>query len=421
MANKNRWLIALSAVAIHLSIGSVYAYSVYQNPLKETLGWEKTDVSLAFTIAIFILGIAAAFFGRFVEKRGPRVSAMIAAVFFGIGIIGSGFAIQLENYILFLIFFGVIGGLGLGFGYIAPVSTLVKWFPDRRGLATGMAVMGFGAGALITSPIASRLMIATSIPTTFYVLGISYFILMILGSLYITKPPEGWAPEGMEENTEERPVKADLAQLTANEAIKTKRFWLLWIMMFINISAGIMILSVAAPMAQEITGASAITAASIVGIMGLFNGGGRIGWASASDYLGRGNTYMTFFLIQVAAFFILPFITNSFIFSVFLYIIVSCYGGGFASLPAFIGDLFGTKQLGAIHGYLLTSWSIAGVVGPMLVSSIYENTQSYTITFYVFGTMLAIGFIVSLLMKRDIKKIRTAKMQKRASGQLVTE
>ncbi|MEK3820702.1 OFA family MFS transporter [Cytobacillus sp. FSL W8-0315] len=418
MANKNRWLIALSAVAIHLSIGSVYAYSVYQNPLKETLGWEKTDVSLAFTIAIFILGIAAAFFGRFVEKRGPRVSAMIAAVFFGIGIIGSGFAIQLENYVLFLIFFGVIGGLGLGFGYIAPVSTLVKWFPDRRGLATGMAVMGFGAGALITSPIASRLMIATSIPTTFYVLGISYFILMILGALYIVKPPEGWAPEGMEENREERPVKADLAQLTANEAIKTKRFWFLWIMMFINISAGIMILSVAAPMAQEITGASAITAAGIVGIMGLFNGGGRIGWASASDYLGRGNTYMTFFLIQVAAFFILPFITNSFIFSVFLYIIVSCYGGGFASLPAFIGDLFGTKQLGAIHGYLLTSWSIAGVVGPMLVSSIYENTQSYTITFYVFGTMLAIGFIVSLLMKRDIKKIRTAKMQKRASGQL---
>lgn len=421
MAHKNRWLIALSAVAIHLSIGSVYAYSVYQNPLKETLGWEKTDVSLAFTIAIFILGIAAAFFGRFVEKRGPRVSAMIAAVFFGIGIIGSGFAIQMENYVLFLIFFGVIGGLGLGFGYIAPVSTLVKWFPDRRGLATGMAVMGFGAGALITSPIASRLMIATSIPTTFYVLGISYFILMILGALYIAKPPEGWAPVGMEENREERPVKADLAQLTANEAIKTRRFWLLWIMMFINISAGIMILSVAAPMAQEITGASAITAAGIVGIMGLFNGGGRIGWASASDYLGRGNTYMIFFLIQVAAFFILPFITNSFIFSVFLYIIVSCYGGGFASLPAFIGDLFGTKQLGAIHGYLLTSWSIAGVVGPMLVSSIYENTQSYTITFYVFGTMLAIGFIVSLLMKRDIKKIRTEKKQKRASGQLVTE
>lgn len=421
MANKNRWLIALSAVAIHLSIGSVYAYSVYQNPLKEALGWEKTDVSLAFTIAIFILGVAAAFFGRFVEKNGPRKSAMIAAVFFGIGTIGAGFAVQMENYILFLIFFGAVGGLGLGFGYIAPVSTLVKWFPDRRGLATGMAVMGFGAGALITSPIASRLMIATSIPTTFYILGISYFILMIAGALYIAKPPEGWKPEGMEEKNEERPVKADLAQLTANEAIKTRRFWLLWIMMFINISAGIMILSVAAPMAQEITGASAITAASIVGIMGLFNGGGRIGWASASDYIGRGNTYMTFFLIQVAAFFILPFITNSFVFSVFLYIIVSCYGGGFASLPAFIGDLFGTKQLGAIHGYLLTSWSIAGVVGPMLVSYIYETTQSYTVTFYVFGTMLAIGFFVSLLMKRDIKKIRATKKQKRTSGQLVTE
>ena len=422
MVKKNRWLIALSAVAIHLSIGSVYAYSVYQLPLNEALGWEKTDVSLAFTIAIFILGFAAAFFGRFVEKRGPRVSAIIAAIFFGVGTLGAGFAVQNANYILFLVFYGIIGGLGLGFGYIAPVSTLVKWFPDRRGLATGMAVMGFGAGSLITSPVAGQLMINSSIPMTFYILGLAYFVLMISGALYIAKPPEGWIPAGMKEENGEVKTdrKADLAQMTANEAIKTPRFWLLWIMMFINISAGIMILSVASPMSQEITGATAITAASIVGIMGLFNGAGRIGWASGSDYLGRENTYMVFFIIQVVAFFLLPYITNTIVFSIMLFIIVSCYGGGFACLPAFIGDLFGTKQLGAIHGYLLTSWSLAGVVGPMVVSYIYETTNNYTTTFYIFAVLLIGALIVSVLMKRNIASIRSKKRQ-RTNTKLATE
>ncbi|WP_174727745.1 L-lactate MFS transporter [Mesobacillus harenae] len=409
MAEKNRWLIALSAIAIHLSIGSVYAYSVYQLPLYNALGWEKTDVSLAFTIAIFILGIAAAFFGRFVEKRGPRISALIAATFFGVGTIGAGFAVQNSSYLLFLLFYGVIGGLGLGFGYIAPVSTLVKWFPDRRGLATGMAVMGFGAGSLITSPVAGQLMATTSIPLTFYILGITYLILMISGALYIAKPPEGWAPKGMQEQKEEDKRRVDLAQLTANEAVKTTRFWLLWIMMFINISAGIMILSVASPMSQEITGATAIVAANIVGLMGLFNGLGRIGWATGSDYMGRSNTYIAFFGIQLITFFMLPFITNVILFSALLFIIVSCYGGGFACLPAFIGDLFGTKQLGAIHGYLLTSWSLAGVVGPMLVSYIYETTLSYTTTFYIFAVMLVVALFVSLLMKRNIKNVREEK------------
>ncbi|WP_240376699.1 OFA family MFS transporter [Bacillus piscicola] len=405
MPNKNRWLIALSAIAIHVSIGSIYAYSVYQIPLNETLGWEKTDVSLAFTIAIFILGFSAAFFGKFVEAKGPRPSAIIAAVLFGIGTTGAGFSIQLENYFLFLLFFGVIGGLGLGFGYIAPVSTLVKWFPDRRGLATGMAVMGFGAGALITSPVANQLMIQLTIPMTFYILGIAYFLLMLFGGLYIARPPEDWAPHG-KKIKEENGNSKDLAYLNANEAIKTLRFWLLWFIMFINISAGIMILSVASPMSQEITGATAATAASIVGIMGLFNGGGRIGWASASDYMGRSNTYLTFFIIQVVAFLLLPFISNVIFFSILLFIIVSCYGGGFSCLPAFIGDLFGTKQLGAIHGYLLTSWSLAGVVGPMIVSNVHEATQSYTLTFFLFVGFLVVALVLSFLMKRNITKIR---------------
>ncbi|WP_158737855.1 OFA family MFS transporter [Alteribacillus sp. YIM 98480] len=409
MTNKNRWLIALSAVAIHLSIGSIYAYSVYQNPLNEALGWEKTDVSLAFTVAIFILGLSAAFFGKFVERRGPRISAIIAAILFGIGTVGAGFGVQMENYIMFLAFFGVVGGFGLGFGYIAPVSTLVKWFPDRRGLATGMAVMGFGAGALITSPVANGLMSNISIPMTFYILGICYFLLMLFGGLYIAKPPEGWKPNGAEVEEEEK--EGDLSSLKANEAVKTLRFWLLWGMMFINISAGIMLLSVASPMSQEITGATAATAATIVGIMGLFNGAGRIAWASASDYMGRANTYLIFFIFQVAAFFLLPFITNVILFSILLFLIVSCYGGGFACLPAFIGDLFGTKQLGAIHGYLLTSWSIAGVVGPMIVSTVYEYTASYTTTFFVFVGFLITALVLAILMKRNISKVREGKTE----------
>ncbi len=415
---KNRWLIALSAVAIHLSIGSVYAYSVYQLPLSEKFGWKTTDVSLAFTIAIFMLGTSAAFLGRFVEKHGPRKSALIAATFFGVGTIGSGFAVLSGSYVLFLFFFGFVAGIGLGIGYISPVSTLVKWFPDRRGLATGMAVLGFGAGALVTGPVAGKLMEVTSISNTFFILGTAYFVLMIAGASYLQKPEEGWMPAGMKEKISQGSVKVnqDLAQLTASEAVRTARFWMLWLMMFINISAGIMLLAVASPMAQEITGMSALTAASVVGLLGLFNGGGRIGWASFSDYIGRANTYVVFFVIQVIAFLMLPNISNQTFFPILLYIIITCYGGGFACLPAFIGDLFGTKQLGAIHGYLLTSWSMAGVVGPMIVSAIYDKTKSYTVTFYIFTALLVVALIVSLLMQLNIKKLKQ-EMQREVKGQ----
>ncbi|MCP8617271.1 L-lactate MFS transporter [Salirhabdus salicampi] len=408
---KNRWLIAVSAVFIHLSIGSVYAYSVFQTPLNQSLGWDYSAVTTAFTIAIFFLGLSAAFFGRFVEKRGPRVSAFVAAVLYGAGLIGTGFAISMESLIGFYFTYGVLGGFGLGIGYISPVSTLVKWFPDRRGLATGMAVFGFGAGSLIASPVAARLMDTVGIPTTFYILGGTYFILMSLGASYIAKPPEDWAPAAAKEKTDEGEVvkRPDLAQLTANEAIKTRRFYLLWWMMFINISSGIMLISVASPMAQEIVGLTAIGAATIVGVMGLFNGAGRIGWSTLSDYIGRGNVFLVFFSIQLVAFLILPFATNAIMFQILMYLIVSIYGGGFASLPAFIGDLFGTKQLGAIHGYLLTAWAMAGVVGPMMVSFLREATDSYSMTFYIFAFLIATALVTSIFMKRDIKAVREEK------------
>jgi MFS transporter, OFA family, oxalate/formate antiporter len=423
MREKNRWLIALSAVSIHLSIGSAYAYSVFKNPLSEKLGWGNTDVAFAFTIAIFFLGMSAAFFGRMVEKKGPRFSAIVASILFSLGLFGSGLAVQMESLTLFYLSYGAIGGMGLGIGYISPVSTLVKWFPDRRGLATGMAVMGFGAGALICSPVAAALIVNVGISKTFFILGACYLVLMLSGALYIAKPAEGWMPKGMKEKatTGTIKVKADLAQLTANEAVKTKRFWMLWIMMFVNISSGIMLISVASPMAQEKVGMTAVAAAAMVGIMGLFNGGGRIGWASLSDYLGRTNVYTMFFIVQLAAFLVLPSVTSAVVFQILIYAILTFYGGGFALLPAFIGDLFGTKQLGAIHGYLLTSWSMAGVVGPMVVAYVRDATSNYDATFYVFSVLLAIALTTSILIRQNIRQIQQSKASANVNSQSVAQ
>ena len=406
---KNRWLIAASAVFIHISIGAAYAYSVYTQPLVETKGWSMASVTTAFTIMMVLGGGSAALFGKFVERSGPRKSAMLAAVLFGLGQAGSGFAISMDSLTGFLLSYGLLSGLGLGIGYIAPVSTLVKWFPDKRGLATGMAVLGFGTGALVTAPVAASLIESIGISYTFYILGISYFVLMMLGASYITPPPKNWMPAGMKAAVKAgtRKIKKDLSQATSGEAVRTKHFWMLWTMMLINTSAGIMMISVASPMAQNIVGLSAGAAATMVGIMGVFNGGGRLGWAAASDYISRPKVFIIFFIIQLAAFITLPIITSAFIFQIFIFLVVSCYGGGFSNLPAFIGDLFGTKELGAIHGYLLTTWSLGGLIGPTLVSQIYTRTGSYIPVFYVFTGLILIALIISILLNRSIQKVKS--------------
>ncbi len=407
--HKNRWLIALSAIAIHLSIGSAYAYSVFSHPLADQLGWNQKQVAFAFTIAIFFLGLSAAFFGKFVERNGPRVSATVAAVCFSSGLIGSGVAVHLESMAGFYLAYGVLGGIGLGIGYISPVSTLVKWFPDRRGLATGMAVMGFGAGALLVSPIAAEMILHIGISGTFYVLGCVYVLLMLLGASYIAKPPEGWVPASMRSKQSSTGApNRDLSQLTASEAVRTKRFWLLWIMMFVNISCGIMLISVASPMAQEKAAMSVVAASAMVGMMGLFNGAGRIGWASLSDYVGRGRTFLIFFLIQLVLFLLLPSISEPIVFQLCILAVLTVYGGGFASLPAFIGDLFGTRQLGAIHGYLLTAWSCAGIAGPMAAAAIRDATRSYDVSFYVFSVLLVVAIAASASMLTEIKRLRAS-------------
>ncbi|SKB61130.1 MFS transporter, OFA family, oxalate/formate antiporter [Salegentibacter holothuriorum] len=418
-STKNRWFIAASAVFIHISIGAAYAYSVYTQPLVETKGWSMASVTTAFTIMMVLGGGSAALFGKFVERSGPRKSAMLAAALFSLGQAGSGFAISMDSLTGFLLSYGLLSGLGLGIGYIAPVSTLVKWFPDKRGLATGMAVLGFGTGALITAPVAASLIESIGISYTFYILGASYFILMILGASYIAPPPKDWMPARMKEAVKAgtRKIKKDLTQATSGEAVKTKHFWMLWTMMLINTSAGIMMISVASPMAQNIVGLSAGAAATMVGLMGVFNGGGRLGWAAASDYISRPKVFIIFFIIQLAAFITLPIITSAFIFQIFIFLVVSCYGGGFSNLPAFIGDLFGTKELGAIHGYLLTTWSLGGLIGPTLVSQIYTRTGSYIPVFYVFTALIIIALIISILLNRSIQKAKSKveKLQYEAS------
>lgn len=405
---KNRWLIAASAVGIHISIGSAYAWSVFTNPLANQYGWDTTEISLAFSIAIFFLGFSAAFMGKFVEKHGPRKSGMLSALFFGVGVAGSGLATSMESLYMLYLFYGVIGGIGLGIGYIAPVSTLVKWFPDHRGLATGMAIMGFGFAALLSGPAAASLIDSIGISATFFTLGAIYFVVMTLASQYLAPPPEGWAPKGFKEKEQngKGKIKADLSYLTANEALKTRRFWMLWTMLFLNVTCGIAIIAVASPMAQEITGMSAVAAAAMVGVMGLFNGGGRLGWATLSDYIGRPNVYTVFFVIQIIAFFLLPATSSVILFQILLFAIVSCYGGGFSSIPAYIGDLFGTKQLGAIHGYILTAWAMAGVAGPILLSLIYDSTNSYNVTMLIFGIIFIIAFILSIWIRADINRLK---------------
>lgn len=405
---KNRWLIAASAVGIHISIGSAYAWSVFTKPLMNEFGWDLSQVSMAFSIAIFMLGMSAAFMGRFVEKNGPRKSGMLSALFFGVGVAGSGLATMMESLYLLYFFYGIIGGIGLGIGYIAPVSTLVKWFPDRRGLATGLAIMGFGFAALLSGPAAAALIDRVGISATFFILGAVYFVVMTSASQYLAPPPEGWMPRGFQKQVKEgkKQIRKDLAQLTANEAIKTRRFWMLWTMLFLNVTCGIAVISVASPMAQQIAGMSPIAAATMVGIMGLFNGGGRIGWATVSDYIGRPNVYTTFFVIQVVAFFVLPVAYSAFLFQVLVFAILTCYGGGFSTVPAYIGDIFGTKQLGAIHGYILTAWALAGVVGPILLSIIYEATKSYSLTMYIFSALFVVALALSLLIRLDMKRVK---------------
>lgn len=405
---KNRWLIAAAAVGIHISIGSVYAWSVLSKPLMTEFGWSLKEVSLTFSIAIFFLGLSAAFLGHFVEKKGPRIAGTLAACLFGAGLLGAGLAVQLKSLPLLYLTYGVLGGIGIGTGYITPVSTLIKWFPDKRGLATGIAIMGFGFAALIAGPVIRMIVDAMGIAAVFYLLGVVYFVLMLVSSQYLAPPPRGWTPIGFHESiaSGKRKLQPDLAMLTANQAVKTIRFYYLWLMLFINVTCGIAVISVASPMAQEVVGMTPAAAAAMVGVMGLFNGAGRFGWSTLSDRTGRSVIWILFFLIQTGLFLALPRLTHPLLFQVAIFIILTCYGGGFSCMPAHISDVFGTKQVSAILGYILTAWAMAGIVGPMLASWVRETTGSYAASLYLFSGLFACGLCVAVLMCVNVRQLR---------------
>lgn len=401
---RNRWLIALSAIGIHICIGSVYAWSVLTRPIMTTMGWSLKETTWTFSLAILFLGLSAGLLGNVAEKMGPKKSGLLSTLFFGIGMLGTAYALNEANLILLYIFYGLIGGIGLGVGYITPVSTLVKYFPRNRGFATGLAIMGFGFASLIAGPLMQWLTTHYGLVETFQILGVTYIIVMIASSLYLKPPTNTIGTNNTESATNERKLTVRTTQvlnrgLNAHEAMRTWQFSALWWIFFINITCGIGLLAVASPMAQEIVGMTANEAASMVGIIGLLNGLGRIVWSTVSDYIGRPFTYMLFFAIETLAFLALANTTTAFIFQILVFAIITCYGGGFACMPAYLSDLFGTKQLSAIHGRILTAWGMAGIAGPTLVSFLRESTHSYSGPLYVFSVLFVINLIIAIALK----------------------
>ena len=416
----NRWLVPPAALAVHLSIGQVYAFSVFNRPLSETGNWSLASVGWIFSIAIVFLGLAAAFGGRWSEDAGPRATMFLSAACFGGGFLISALGVITTQLWIIFLGYGVLGGIGLGLAYISPVKTLIRWFPDRRGMATGMAIMGFGGGAFIGSPLGTNLMnvfetgSSQGVAPTFLIMGTIYLVSMCIGALAIRVPPEGWQPEGWTppEQSESRSIVAT-GNVHVNTALKTPQFWLLWVVLCMNVTAGIGVLGQASVMIQETFG-GAITAAAaggFVGLLSIFNMAGRIFWASLSDYIGRKMTYYIFFGLGIALYASVP-LVGSTMGSVILFvaafgIILSMYGGGFSTIPAYLSDVFGTAHVGAIHGRLLTAWSVAGVAGPVLVNYIRQaqinagvaEANAYNITMFIMAGLLVAGFICNLLVR----------------------
>lgn len=400
---SNRWVIAAAAVGIHISLGSVYAWSVFKKPFIDVFGWSEFEAGIPFGLAIFVLGISAAVMGHVVERRGPRLSGFISTFLWVAGLMGASFATSemvTDNSLRLggLLFSCLVGGVGLGTGYVTPVSMLMKWFPDRRGLATGLAIMGFGFGAFAGGPIMSLLIASIGISQTFFMQGVVYAVIMTISSSCLKLPPENWQATGLNIKQGKLPAQG-VIPMSANEAVRTRCFFGLWLMMFINITCGIALISVASPLAQEATGISAIAAGSLVGMIGLFNGLGRILWASFSDIIGRPNTYIIFFILQIVAFWLLPGLHDVLLFEIVLLLIITCYGGGFSTLPAYIGDIFGSRQVSAIHGYVLTAWALAGLAGSSVSSLLRQSTGSYEAMMQMFVWALALALLVSVATK----------------------
>jgi MFS family permease len=399
---------------VHLSIGQAYAWSVFKPALEKTLHLSGTESALPFQLAIVMLGLSAAFGGTLVERKGPRWAMFVATVCFSGGLLVSALGAFTSQYWLIVLGYGFIGGIGLGIGYISPVSTLIKWFPDRPGVATGIAIMGFGGGALIASPWTSEMltdfgMTPHGIAGAFLVHGLVYAVFMSLGTLLIRVPAEGWLPRGFKQKTDVDAM-ISVANVSATKAIKTPQFWLLWIVLCFNVTAGIGILEKASPMITDFfkhTSAPVLAsaAAGFVALLSLTNMLGRFAWSSLSDVIGRKNIYRVYLGVGAVLYLLISLTTNSskLVFVLCAMVILSFYGGGFATAPAYLKDLFGTYQVGAIHGRLLTAWSVAGVLGPLIVDWIADSETSagkqgpalYATSFYIMIGLLVVGFVAN--------------------------
>ncbi|HHJ7539338.1 TPA: OFA family MFS transporter, partial [Streptococcus pyogenes] len=382
MEKTKRYIIATAGILLHLMLGSTYAWSVYRNPILQETGWDQAPVAFAFSLAIFCLGLSAAFMGNLVEQYGPRLTGTVSAILYASGNMLTGLAIDRKEIWLLYIGYGVIGGLGLGAGYITPISTIIKWFPDKRGMATGFAIMGFGFASLLTSPIAQWLIETEGLVATFYLLGLIYLIVMLFASQLIIKPTA--AEIAILDKKRLQNNSYLIEGMTAKEALKTKSFYCLWVILFINITCGLGLISVVAPMAQDLTGMSPEMSAIVVGAMGIFNGFGRLVWASLSDYIGRRVTVILLFLVSIIMTISLIFAHSSLIFMISIATLMTCYGAGFSLIPPYLSDLFGAKELATLHGYILTAWAIAALTGPMLLSITVEWTHNYLLTLCVF-------------------------------------
>ena len=414
-STPNRWRIPLGAVLVHVCIGSVYAWSTFNRPIQALFPdapWWFSPPYTTFTTALALLGLSAAFGGPWVERRGPRVAATAAAMFFGAGLLIGAAGLALRQSVLVFLGLGIVGGIGCGLGYISPVSTLVKWFPDRRGMATGMAIMGFGGGAFVAGYLNVFFMDRLGVAGTIGLLGVVYFGVMLAGSRLMVSPPPGWTPPGWTP-----PVRVhrliSTRSVTRNEALRTPQFYLLWTILFINVTAGIGILAQASPMMQDMFGRTPLEAGAIVSIISLFNAGGRFAWASASDVIGRRNTYTIFFVAQLALFLLIPGLAargNWWLFQVSLFAVFTMYGGGFATIPAFLADIFGPMNVGAIHGAVLTAWSAAAIVGPLVITELANRAKAalppganrvgiYDQPLEVLAALLAVGAVVTLFVR----------------------
>ena len=400
MGNSKRWGIALAGIFLQMALGSVYAWSVFRVPLAKQFHWSISEVTLTFTICIFVLGVSAFVGGLWLNQSGPRVVALTGGFLYGLGT----FLASLSAGKLWWLYlsYGLIGGIGLGFAYIVPVAVLVKWFPDRRGFITGIAVGGFGAGALLVAPLATRLIQHVGVLHTFAILGVGYLVVSMVTGFFMQNPPQDWKPQGWAPTATETAQRSS-KDYTLGAALRTWQWWALWLLLFLNTSAGISLISQESPVFQEVAKVSALIAAGMVGIASIGNAVGRVFWAWVSDTLTRRYTFVVMFLLQVLLFWLLPGVTSATGLAVVAFIILMCYGGGFGTLPAFSADYFGAKNVGPIYGLMLTAWGCASAFGPLLIAHLRQTSGSYRSGFHVIAIIMVVSIALPLIVRPPAK------------------